>query len=344
MEPEVLGAMIAACASFVIAVGSLGASRWSQGRVTRLEAELAERAAVRNARIEYEFEARKRLYEECGPILFHLSELAERATDRISGLARRGAEGRLDAGWSWLDQNQYYRESTYYRLFAPLAAGLIFRRKLTHLNTSLDENIHWQYTLVKVLEDTFVNAFDIAGQDSWRVTLPRELWIDYDPNGTAKDQPREERTATTWPQGVARGRLENAAESLVVHDEKGRAAIMSFHSFQMALAEGGEPERTHQAFKVLDYLFDDFRPHHRPVLWRVLVTQFLIYRALETSMKPPERGEDPWAALAAEGWPRLDYRSAEQKAAVSEEEAQTPLRVAQHYVRARTAGFRTGAA
>jgi biopolymer transport protein ExbB/TolQ len=44
----------------------------------RLASELEEQRAVRDARRDYEYEARKRLYAECEPLLFEAAELAER--------------------------------------------------------------------------------------------------------------------------------------------------------------------------------------------------------------------------------------------------------------------------
>ena len=131
---QVVAAFVTSSTSLVVAFFSFFTARSNQRDVERLRADLADRNAQRHARLEYEFEARKRLYQECGPPLFELSELAERALGRIVGLARTAANGNLgDDGRSWLGRG-YYRRSTYYRLLAPLAMGKLLSAKLTHLD------------------------------------------------------------------------------------------------------------------------------------------------------------------------------------------------------------------
>ena len=170
MQPQVWAAIIAAAASLLVALASLLSSwrtqkrsRDSQIELEELKDQLAERASIRDAWLEYEFEARKRLYEECAPLTFQLSEQSERALGRIYGLARTAAAGDLDPEKSWLSRD-YYSNSTYYRLIAPLSVGLLLRRRLTHLDLSIEPNVQWQYTLVRVLMDSFTDDFELAGK------------------------------------------------------------------------------------------------------------------------------------------------------------------------------------
>ena len=81
---------------------------------------LTETQAERAARRDYQYEARKRLYQQYEPLLFQLVEHCESAKERIYSLARSAKEGDLEkVGWlsKW---DEYYLYSTIYFLLSPL--------------------------------------------------------------------------------------------------------------------------------------------------------------------------------------------------------------------------------
>src|SRR3712207_2456366 len=53
--------------------------------IENLKTELSQRGREQDALRDYQYEARKRLYRECGPIVFQLAELSEGAFFRITG-------------------------------------------------------------------------------------------------------------------------------------------------------------------------------------------------------------------------------------------------------------------
>ena len=269
IDVEVLGALIAALGALMVSVVGFIATRANQKTLATLEADLATQAAERNARLEYEFEARKRLYNECAPLLFELSEEAERALGRIRGLARTAAGGDLEPGpRSWLRRG-YYRNSTYYRLLAPLAIGKLLRHKLTRLDLSLDPAIHWQYALCKQLGDTFTDDFRLASSPPV---------LRYDPHSDDAETRRKTDTAIYWQQGVPRGILDNAISGLLREDPDGQRHLLTYGEFEAAVAN--EESEVARHIKRVEYLLQDFHPGTRPVLWRVLLAQACLYRAL----------------------------------------------------------------
>jgi DNA repair exonuclease SbcCD ATPase subunit len=78
-----------------------------RGRLREVEAE-------RDARRDYEYEARKRLYSEIQPLLFQLQELSESAYRWVMSLARTAQQDQL----SWLSKG-YFLSTTLYRFTAP---------------------------------------------------------------------------------------------------------------------------------------------------------------------------------------------------------------------------------
>ena len=118
----------------------------NQRKLEDLRDQIDLRKSERDALRDYEYEARKRLYLECGPLLFQLFELSEGALNRIKGLANTAAQGNLgkDVTDNWLAR-PYYKSSTLYKLIAPLAMVSLIQRRLTLVDLSLDRHIFVQY-------------------------------------------------------------------------------------------------------------------------------------------------------------------------------------------------------
>jgi hypothetical protein len=333
MEPQVWAAIIAAASSLLVAAASLVGSRRaekrsldSQAKLEELKDQLAEKATARNAWVAYEFEARKRLYEECAPLAFQLTEQSERALGRIYGLARTAAAGDLDTGKSWLSR-RYYASSTYYRLIAPLSVGRLFRRRLTHLDLSIDANVLWQYTLVRVLMDSFTDDFELAGQ-AGEVALERGDWIEYLPHAANAVELRSRDPQRYWQQGVPRGILDDAVTSLILDEDR----IMDFLEFQTAREDASSDVR--RAFDRIAYLFSDFHPHTRPVLWRILVAQAGLYEAI---LRAPRHGgldEGTLRDVRRVDTARLDWRAP--SAPADRGEVDQAIRVGLAYAEQRT--------
>ena len=85
---SIIGAIIAALSSLIVAGISYFITRRNAHELESLKADLAEKQAEKNARRDYLYEARKRLYQEYEPLLFQLVELSESALKRIYALAR----------------------------------------------------------------------------------------------------------------------------------------------------------------------------------------------------------------------------------------------------------------
>jgi hypothetical protein len=271
--------IITAAISFLIAILTAVLSyvfnRKSQQELETLRAELEEKRRERDALRDYEYEARKRLYHECGPLLLQLMELSESALRRIQGLARTARQGNLGpARPSWLADARgpypqpYYFQSTVYWLLAPLVIVKLLQRRLTLLDFSLDQRIFTQYSLARELYDTFSADFRLAG---------REPVLPYDPESEIAAQRREQEPQVYGKQGVHRGLVDIAAEALIA-DAGQVGRVKSFGEFEQEYEAAGSP--INKAFPRVEYLLLNFHPKTRPVFWRLLVTQAHLYRAL----------------------------------------------------------------
>jgi hypothetical protein len=114
----------------------------NEEKLKRLEDELVRKREERNALRDYEYEARKRLYQELAPLLFQLNELAESALRRILALPRDAHKGYIKECGGWLsDEDGYFVKNTIYRLLAPLAVFKLMQRRLTLFDLALDPAI-----------------------------------------------------------------------------------------------------------------------------------------------------------------------------------------------------------
>jgi hypothetical protein len=264
-DPRVLIAIIAAIASIVAAVisGIFAAHN------RRLTAEEARQQAELNARRDYEYEARKRLYTAYEPLRFHMVDAAEAAIARIKTLFESARKGTLIGDTS----RGYYLKATIYHLLAPCAIVRLMERNLTLVDLRLIPRIYAEYTLGKALVRAFTD-------DVFLAELSPAL--EYSPY---VDEWREKRMAnpqTFRRQGLPIGRLDNSLDALIVSrsaDGQEIETLISFGEFEKLFDSTPEGDVSGSIGAPRD-LFSQFHPYTEPVLWRILMTQMVIYTAL----------------------------------------------------------------
>ena len=276
-------AIITAIISAGISILSIIITKRNDIALERLKNELEIKKDEQTARRDYEYEARKRLYAECEPILFQFSELSESALRRIYALARNAREGNLGPERYWLSTDHYFIRSTIYRLIAPMAAFKLLQYKLTNIDLKLVQTINIQYMLGKILYYTFSSSPELAQS---------EPAISYDPDYIAaesktltEDQKKDLRIRNPekyWLQGLKVGTLDILAESLILTNRENGSRIKSFGEFEREFSGTVINGQTviDKRFEVFITLFSYFQPKTRPVLWRALVTQAYIYNAI----------------------------------------------------------------
>jgi hypothetical protein len=294
-----------------------------------LNARLAEERAARDARRDYEFEARKRLYAECEPLLFQALELAEEARRRVESLARSARGGYLQPdGSGWLERPGYFYKSTAYMLLAPITSYKILQRRLTTVDLGLEPRLRTQYELLKLIFLSFTRDFDLAGQDPKLPYTPDEA----DPGEPGRHELLRDNPQVFWRQGLYRGIVDMIGEALVVSDEANGAGpgsrAKSLGEFWVELPEA--KSSLGRLAGEIEALLQGFHPVRKPVLWRVLVAQHRLYDVFLATKRSQtgslELGVPPEESFAALEW-RHDAREA------SDEEVRTPILVADAYVR-----------
>lgn len=279
-DATILAAAVTAVGALIVAIVNYRTTRRTQKQVETLKAglakevevlkgEIAEQQSEKDARRDYEYEARKRLYQECEPLLFQLYELSDNALHRVYSLARTARKGNLDAPGSWLDSFDYYMASTIYNLLAPVAVYKLIQRRLTFVDLTVEPHIKAQYSLVKLIARSFTDDFDFA------VCQPQRP---YNPNVSAWHELRNDDSAQYWRQGIPVGRLDVAVENLIIHESTGLLRLRSFGEFEGEYYD--QKSSIGSSFSILTDMFHGFHPKTRPILWRILVAQAHIYAAL----------------------------------------------------------------
>lgn len=231
-------------------------------RLTEIKNEMAQQNAALNARRDYEYEARKRLYKESEPLLFQLAEAAENALYRIYSLARTARSGHLDPTLAdgWLHRpNNYYSLSTAYYLLAPLAHARLLQQTLTGVDLELDQTIHLKYILAKRILLSFTDDFTFA-----KVTPT----VEYNPEAEGERK-----------EGIYLGLLDHVLSALLTPNRQ----VMSYGEFEKAVLRGEDFGIVVEPFFEL---LIDFHPEQQPIFWRILLAQAHIYLAFSRGLQP----------------------------------------------------------
>jgi hypothetical protein len=350
MTEATVTALIAAAASVVVAVVSAMLAARAGRRVSELDARLErqrvelegelskqqlllssrleEQRSARSARRDYEYEARKRLYAECEPLLFEALELARGGRHRVLSLARSARRNAIRPdGTGWLSAPGYYFQSTTYLLLAPVTTSRILQRRLTQIDLSLEPRLRLQYELLKLLFLVFTDDHDLAAAAP---ALP------YDPDRADPGEPDREKLLAEEPQVYGRqgfylGMLEVIAERLVVRTET-TARCRSFGEF---LSDLDDPKSgVAELVPVFQEVFGGFHPLRAPALWRVLMAQYLLYEAFLQTQRWPAENLGTLAGLVDLTVPQdltpFDWRSSPEQA--SDAAIREPLEVACAYL------------
>jgi hypothetical protein len=329
-----------------VATGVISAifARVNNEKMKRLENELETRKAEEDARRDYEYEAKKRLYQEYEPLMFQLQGLSTIALRRIRNLARDARVGHLGSVDGWLsDMTSYYAINNVYKILTPFCVFRLMQRRLTSFDLRLNPNFNTQYLLLKQLYDIFSKDFDLADIDP---KLPYDPHLQGRIDTSLSKLTDEERTIksrelrTESPeeyrqQGIVWSRFDHLIENLIEYDEHaGTYGIISFGQFEKKL----EIEEFSDLFDYIFYIFDNFHPATRPITWRILIVQVIMYKILLETFRYCSESLPPIASLISnsdsqEFREKFDWRNEEEKKSeLTKYDYEEPFKVAQIYI------------
>ncbi len=239
--------------------------RLDQERKDAADEARREREEERDARREYNYQAQKRLYDLYEPLRFQLVHASARALRRISEISLVPPPAALPD--EQMRTAPTYLYQTAYDLLAPLALVSLVERQMTLIDLRVDGQAALEFWLVKGLTDAI-------GDD---VLLARlEPPLSYNPYVENWEDLRQKDPRQYQRQGLDPGELEAVLALLITTTNSGAERIRSSGEFMARLRELAQSEDTIGS-SGLRMLFDGFTPHERPVLWRIFVTQTLLY-------------------------------------------------------------------
>jgi hypothetical protein len=221
----------------------------------QLKAVLDKEKSLFDARLEYEYDAKKRLYLECEPLLFQASNAVVDAKERVIGLAANAGRGHLKPGASsWL-KDGYYLRSTLFRIFQPLVFFKIITGKMSQVDFSLDSSVGRRIAVLQTLHTLLSSGFEMANASH----SPRP----YDPYAHVSQAQRDKHPEKYVYQSLVMGTIDEAIDHMLAEQ-----TCISWYQFNRKFEN---QDSDTQAFDVLRAWLSNFHPQALPVLWRVLV-------------------------------------------------------------------------
>jgi hypothetical protein len=305
-----------------------------------------------DSRRSYEYEARKRLYQECEPILFQFVELSDSALVRIRALAKNAKQGNLGPKRYNLSLEHYFIRSTVYRLLGPMVVYKLLQQKLTTIDLNLSPVINLQYQLSKILYYTFSSAKELAESKPQIPYDPDQIGEELDNQGQEeKVELRIKEPQKYWLQGLKVGKIENLVNTLIMNETNGNTFIKSFGEFETEFFEqeswrmlfekekGAPSDKNNHPFEIFFTLFSaekGFHPKSRPVLWRILLTQAYIYQALKNIRKYNKTkfsNFEEFKKIASIDYSKFDWRQPGEQ--ITDKEFRKPFEAVENYLESR---------
>jgi len=267
-------AVFGSALSVASAVYVARATRKSSRDLEILKSKLAGESADAQNRREYEYAARKRLYAECEPLIMKMVESCDTAASRILDLAdgRRWSElsasRDIDSFWMLTKSSEVI---SFARAFLePLALYTLLSEKVTLVDLTFDARVSEIYTLARAAYGVHLDDYKISEMTP---ALP------YDPVVPGWRQKRAKEPAKYWWQGLTRGRLDPAIEVCVNRDEGRLTTVAEFEERYLELFRSPGESKNKSLGLFCNPLYN-FTPEDRPVYWRMLMCQLLIYRRI----------------------------------------------------------------
>ena len=205
----------------------------------------------------------------------------------------------------------------------PLVIFRLMQNQLTLFDLDLVPFFKTQYVFAKALYYTFSDDFEFADQSKTdepknKYYAPVEELSDEELRTAAISQGIEisapyirrklERALENkcpqkyYKQGIITGTIDNLVETMIIQGPDGIAAPISYGKFN----EKYFKDDVKEPFDQIVYLFLNFHPEKRPILWRILIAQVHIHNAIikarEMRDSGPQKSSSVLEMMTEEEW------------------------------------------
>ncbi len=176
-------------------------------------------------------------------------------------------------GWMGCDSDTLI--NTLYHIFIPTVIFKLYSKLIYRNFVFLDWKTRFQFLTLEAVADSYLSDDIIADIE------PR---IDYTPRVPGWRQKRQQTPHTFWWQGLSEDRIENAIGEFLKDDE-GYVSIVSRIDFQTKYRRiyNGNKSQSQQNIGLAANALYGFCPQDRPVYWRLLIIQAILYQAITRS-------------------------------------------------------------
>lgn len=304
--PEVYAAIIAAFTSLLLALISVLQSarqrkklneqqilienlrKESASSLESIRHDFTIKKSILDARLDYEYEAKKKLYSEYEPLFFQFTEFSTLALNHIKGISWVTFHSVQDSEkWNkeiWMDRSSYYFRETVYKLFCPLAILKLINERLNTVDVRMDSKILIVYKIGKILCSSFQHDYIIAQKMSNSVKVDKEH-VDKFGEGFKLGAPFNQSYYDEWQkkivinpeefeggEGIRTGQFDSILNELIDQRE-GKGRVISFNEFESKLTD----DKSADWLKILELRFAKFDPKVNKILWRLLVIQACLH-------------------------------------------------------------------
>jgi hypothetical protein len=137
------------------------------------------------------------------------------------------------------------------------------------VDITVDKSIGLRYKIAKQIYISYTDDFEFA-------KLIEN--IHYDPNNIDWQVKRKDNPKRFWRQGLPMGILDKTLDILIEKSENGKERVISYGDFEKKLGNVGDDKGSD--INLSRDIFFKFHPENRPVLWRILIAQSLLFKAL----------------------------------------------------------------
>ena len=162
--------------------------------------------------------------------------------------------------------------NTLYYIFIPTVIFKLYSKLIYRNFVFLDWKTRFQFLTLEAVADSFLSDDIIADI---------EPGIEYTPRVPGWRQKRQQTPHAFWWQGLSEDRLENAIAEFL-KDNEGYVSIFSRIDFQAKYRRiyNGNKSQSQQNIGLAANALYGFCPRDRPVFWRLLIIQALLYKAI----------------------------------------------------------------
>ena len=294
----------------------------NQKEIEELKSKLDKEKSERDARQDYEYDAKKRIYQKFEPLLFQFNELGENTLKRVKAFAREARNNYLD---EWLsDTSGYYFKNSVYRIFAPLSVFKLMQEELTLFDLNLEPKIKNQYVMIKSISHFLSHDFKFADVEP----KPKDK---YDPHSKYPSNITNKSGRRT--QGIVQGRLDQIIEIFIIQENSNnnpRRRVISYGEFENLYPE----IRKSGKLDIVVELFSDFHPARKPILWRILLAQAILYNSIIDINSKPSGSNIlnyiKWYTYEKQ-FEFFDWRNEDEMKLISDEDVDEPFRAIKNY-------------